>query len=427
MEKISIFLRPFWRKLVLIFLLTTVTYISFSQTILHLNKPTEAVEVGKTTSDLGVVPSSSEEEKFFQEGKTEPGYNASSVTQDGALFSYPYTKGKIGFPKDEGRHPDFDIEWWYSNFFIRDLNAPGTNKFRGFVAIIQKKTGGAMMVGLTDVQNKRSWSKTYQGAITYGDNTAHLSPSKPHDITFRGSGGNILARWYQEGEAFRYVMKAFLPEFSATINTYPAKLPITEGEDGLVRIADSISSYYYTLPRQNINNAKSSFAVNLFGQKYTSENIGGTSWADHQWFNLGGEIASNNSFRPGISHEWFSIQLNNKTEIVAWDIKTDTRTLKYIGVLSSTNGQIDRYNYVLKPIKYWTAINGKKYASTWNLTSTDLGINLNISTHVPNQLVQGLVFGRNLSFYEGGTLVSGTVKGELVRGFGYAEMTRTYE
>ena len=336
-----------------------------------------------------------------------------------ASLSYPYTKGYLTFPKDEGSHPNNNVEWWYTNFNVKDSNQ---KNFRGFIALTRlnftNTKSGLLIIGLTDVNNNIFWSKIYQGNITALQNKM--------DLSFVDDASTMTVIWKQTTQPFNYNLIVNSPEIKTNLIMKSQKLPLVEGGKGLVPIASGIDSYYYSLTKTTAT--ASSITLNLSGNPSTYTGINGSAWLDHQWFSVPLAVVSSQTLKP--QHEWFSAQLSNGTELIFWKILSNGITYSYLGFMRSDGSQIDTTTFNLSPLSYWTASDGKKYANSWRLTSTAHGINLTIKTQTANQQVRGTVKinGQNIdsTFYEGGTLVNGIFGGKSVTGSGYAELSKTY-
>jgi len=128
-------------------------------------------------------------------------------------------------------------------------------------------------------------------------------------------------------------------------------------------------------------------------------------------------------------YEWLSIQLSNGMDFNIWNLFTDNNEipddLKYV-LLSAyidENTQYTNKNFRLDRLKYFCADDNEKcYSSQWRLTSEINYIDLLISTRQDDSEVS-LPF----RFYEGSTIISGTVNGIAVTGIGFAELIHSYE
>ena len=246
-------------------------------------------------------------------------------------------------------------------------------------------------------------------------------------LYFIDDASTTIVSWKQTPQPFTYELIVNSPEIKTNLITGSQKYPLAEQGSGFIRIGSGISSYYYSLTRMNVTAPSVTLNLNGYTFKYTG--INGLAWFDHQWFNVPfSAIQSANTLKP--QHEWFSIQLNDGTDLIGWKILSSGTTYSYLGFLKSNGSQVDTTLFNLNPLSYWIAPDGKKYADSWRLTSTANNLDLTIKTQVSNQQVRGVVKinGQNIdsTFYEGGALVSGVYNGISVSGSGYVELSKTY-
>lgn len=351
-----------------------------------------------------------------------------------------YENHKIVLPKDEGLHKSFNTEWWYLNL---DLKDSARNNYRGFIAIarsnIQGQEKSVAFLQLSDVITGYSFPNISNGTLKCDKDKLNL--------TFEGAdvnGQKLIINWntiYTPNWTTKFNSKYKITIESPGINEKltliisNVRKPLFEGQDGIVPIGSNTDSYYYSLTNLNVTASISGKASNIF----TTNNLtnkrrssaSGKGWFDHQWFNQGQSVndskiadtSINNNIR-GVSHEWFSIQLSDKSELVLWNIDSSNVTTKYMGVLNSKGIQTDFYsNFEITPLSFWTSPSGKKYANQWSVRGNN--IDLIIRTQIPNQTLTIPI--SKFEFYEGGTIVKGIVNGKKVLGSGFAELTKSYD
>lgn len=349
--------------------------------------------------------------------------NVTNVISD--WKKYPYQKGLIKFPDDEGHH-NTDVEWWYLNLHFGVLG----NRYAGFLALVRvgKLTNpqqkAFLLFGLTDKNANKYYSQIVPGKLTTVAGKIGLS--------FEGrdeKGKSIKVEWKQIAEKpFQYQLQASLSGFSSSTKLNSYKPPLTEGKDGLVPIGGGINSYYYSLTRLGLSSGSFSILSSknqiLSPQKNLSAK--GTAWLDHQWFNISSSRNLSSPI-PRPNHEWFSAQVEDgqgkKIELVFWRIFAE-KEYRYFGILLDNNSQIDKYGqFTIKPTQYWVAPDGKKYARSWRVTSVfDPKVDLTITSIIKDQLVKS----RYGNFYEGATQISGKISQRNIQGRGFVELTHTY-
>ena len=132
---------------------------------------------------------------------------------------------------------------------------------------------------------------------------------------------------------------------------------------------------------------------------------------DHEWFT--GQLAPDQ-----VGWDWFSIQLENHTELMLFDLRRKDGSLSgqsrdpySSGTFIDAHGFARHLRYSefsLQPLSYW-----HKYPVAWRLRVPALNIDLTSHAIIPDQELRG-----SPSYWEGAVDYSGTQKG-----VGYLEMT----
>jgi predicted secreted hydrolase len=144
-------------------------------------------------------------------------------------------------------------------------------------------------------------------------------------------------------------------------------------------------------------------------------------WMDHQWGNfltLGGG-----------GWDWFSIQLNNDTEMMLYLIrdatgKTISTYVEYVGpqadvhLLTPGDLRVDVLDHWKSPAT------GVNYPSGWHLEVNDQQFQTSL-TLTPELKDQELVVYQSTgnSYWEGAVSILGRSAGQVVQGEGYVELT----
>lgn len=327
-------------------------------------------------------------------------------------LSYPCYEGLINFPSDEGKHTNKQVEWWYVNF---NNTSP---EIAGAVALVRANPGsgdeGFILLEITNEAQNTFFYRVLPGSISTNVGSLNLT-FIPNDTSEISS-----VRLYQQGNPFTYKYEVLGPNMNINLTLASQKRPLVEGGDGYIPIfADSSEeSGYYSLTRISATGT-----LSLPGTPQFSANA--KAWMDHQWFNVPGGLTTIDPSTMRPHHEWFSIQLDNNVEIVAWQIFRETPTglelaLQNIDVLDSSNNQVHYDSFELDPKTFWTSPDGKKFSKEWRLKKDNL-VDLRFQTSVANQYVEGW------HTYEGSMeLTSGSYNGAGVDGEGYSEMTLNY-
>jgi predicted secreted hydrolase len=152
-----------------------------------------------------------------------------------------------------------------------------------------------------------------------------------------------------------------------------------------------------------------------------SYEVSGQAWMDH-------EFGSNQLRDYQVGWDWFSVQLNNQTELMLYIIRhrdgqadpTSSGTLIHPDGSSEhlllTTFQVDTQG------SWRSKKSGTTYPSGWRLTVPGKKLELKL---VPTVKDQELTTRKStlVNYWEGSVRVTGKHKGEPVRGKGYVELT----
>lgn len=329
--------------------------------------------------------------------------------------SYPYNPSGslISFSKDEGHHIDESIEWWYSTGHISG-NTSGTN-YSYMLSYFYYPYQGFDGFRIFNITNEDTGEKYFDtNPINFGELStdklyleanSFFLPKKESWKNKLGTNDVLLPFEYE------IVAASNNAEIQLDYDTY--KRPLIIGENGKIDQGSNSYSYYYSQTGINVTGS-----INFNGN---SESVTGKAWIDRQY----------GSFNPLIDekYEWLSIQLSNGMDFNIWNLFTVNNEIpddiKYV-LLSAYIDEDTQYtnkNFKLERLKYsFTNDNEMCYSSQWRLTSEINNIDLLISTRQDNSEVS-LPF----RFYEGSTIISGTVNGNAVTGIGFAELLHSYE
>tara|TARA_R110002049_G_scaffold41236_4_gene124498 strand:+ start:257 stop:1897 length:1641 start_codon:yes stop_codon:yes gene_type:complete len=346
----------------------------------------------------------------------------SGFSQDWKVYPYTPTTtptSKILFPVDEGRHSD-PVEWWYTSGHI----TTASNKTYSFMltyfwyptSVSIFNFDGFRILNITDESEGIFYQDTK--AVNY----TSLSTSGLDIEADLFGGGTEYWRNKVDGSSnplpFEYELNASSATVSINFGLETVKRPLIVGADGLFDQGLSNYTYYYS---QTDNIVTGSLTVDG-----TTETVTGSAWIDRQY----------GDFNPftGEDYEWFSIQLDNGTDLNLWNIFTNSRTIpndpKY-KILSAyvdenQNTQYTISDFEVERLEYFTTPDDvNTYSKKWRLTSASKNIDLVITSNFETSEVN--ITELSFRFYEGATTVSGTIGGVSVTGVGFAELLHKYE
>jgi predicted secreted hydrolase len=324
------------------------------------------------------------------------------------------------FPRDHGSHPGFKTEWWYFTgtladstgrqfgyqltFFRQGIRVPSEQRKERSRFIVDDMKFGHF--ALTDLANKRfiHHQKLSRGAFNESGVQANVT----------GAG---KVAWLEDwtlsiDDAGRFVIAGSSPEGRVNLTLEAAKPWVIHGEGGISQKAagEGRASHYYSGTR-----LRSQGRVSIDGDEIE---VKGESWFDHEW-------ATNQLTAEQIGWEWFSIQLEDGSELMLYQMRRrdgssdQTSSGTYV-VKDGSSQHLRRDDYKLTPTKYWTSkATGARYPTAWKAEVPSLALQLDIEAAMPEQ---ELVL-KPIAYWEGMIRISGTRAGKDIQGHGYMELT----
>jgi predicted secreted hydrolase len=325
---------------------------------------------------------------------------------------------KLAFPADHYSHPDFKTEWWY---YTGHLETESGKRYGYQVTFFR--------FGLRDRQRAES----PEHPVIFTDLfMAHfaLSDIASRKFYFRerinrgyadkaGAATDRLYVWNEDwklhGDGNNHRFQVSDRGTELTLRLTSLKPPVLHGQNGLSQKAegDGRASYYYSLTRMA---AEGELAMNG-----VTEKVRGLTWMDH-------EFGSNQLTADQVGWDWFSIQLDNRTELMLYLMRRKDGSLDPYssGTLVSADGSTKHLrlkDYRVEVLDRWKSPkSGANYPMKWRVTVPSEQIELEI---LPAFQDQELITNRStrVTYWEGAAEGKGAFKNKPVTGKGYVEMT----
>jgi predicted secreted hydrolase len=333
----------------------------------------------------------------FQAGVAATGYQV-------ALPGYHYQ-----FPRDHFAHSDFRTEWWY---YTGNVRAGDGHRF-GFELVFFREgehRGRAdnpsvwrvddlylAHLALTDIDRKRFRYHTRLNRA--GPGVAGVNSDEG-----RIWNGNWESRWDQNSGM--QTLTAVASDIRFRLRLTPRKPAVIHGENGVSQKAEGHgqASYYVSFSRLAVEGMLNGTAVSGF------------AWMDHEWFSS--QLAADE-----VGWDWFSVQLDNDTELMLFELRRSDGTIDphSAGTFIDPRGRathLKRADFTLEPLENWRSPKtGARYPVRWRISVDSLHLTLECATAVPDQeLIAGNDPGE--TYWEGAVTYSGRTRGQ-----GYLEMT----
>jgi predicted secreted hydrolase len=328
-----------------------------------------------------------------------------------ALPGYVYR-----FPADHAAHPEFRTEWWY---YTGHLSTEEGRNF-GFQLTFFRH---ALRPPATQAQSRWAMHTLYfvHFAITDEKKDTYRFQEKVSRgaLKMAGADPETYHVWVQDWEVRLqkkiHRLKAGKEDMGIDLTLMPAKRAVIHGNNGVSQkaVGEGYASHYYSLTRMQTTGV-----LHWQGNSYE---VSGQAWMDH-------EFGSNQLRDYQVGWDWFSVQLNNQTELMLYIIRhrdgqadpTSSGTLIHPDGSSEhlllTTFQVDTQG------SWRSKKSGTTYPSGWRLTVPGKKLELKL---VPTVKDQELTTRKStlVNYWEGSVRVTGKHKGEPVRGKGYVELT----
>jgi predicted secreted hydrolase len=320
---------------------------------------------------------------------------------------------EFSFPRDHGSHPEFRTEWWYYTGHLRT----GSGRRYGFeltffrVGVARPEQAAETEweirdimpahFAITDVAARdfRYYEKLNRASVfTAGAEEGRLGVFNEawRAITNPDGSWRIIAR---EGSD------------SIDLTLRSRKPPAIHGTNGVSVKAEGVgyASHYYSMTR-----LEATGTVN--GQKAR-----GQAWMDH-------EFGSSALRENQTGWDWFSIQLDNDTEIMLYVIRrTDgTPDTTSSGSIIASDGRVipvRREQMRITALATWKSpSSGATYPVRWRIEIPPFNVSLLVEPLMRNQELNTRG-STGVTYWEGAVDVTGSFGGIPVRGEGYVELT----
>lgn len=344
----------------------------------------------------------------------------------GALFCSQAAQGELSpfkdavpgrvlvFPRDYGKHPDFQTEWWY---FTGNLASDGDTW--GFQLTFFRRS---LLKERAPRDSRWAVRDLYPAHFAISDignrrffHTDIISREGPGLAGASAEDLNVwIKNWSARREGDTILIAAQYGGYAIALDLTSEKTPVLHGDRGYSRKGDSgtQASYYYSLTRLKANGTLT------FNGK--SHRVTGYAWMDQ-------EFGSSILLPDQVGWDWFSLQLDDGTELMLFHLrKKDGTTERPFGTFVPKEGSpVDLAHSAVKisSQSVWTSPHTKAvYPMGWKIEIPERDIRL---TLVPAFEDQELTAAKStaVTYWEGSVEVEGTAGGHRVGGRGYVELT----
>lgn len=212
------------------------------------------------------------------------------------------------FPRDEGSHPEFRIEWWYVTGWLDAAADPLGFQITFFRARPELKHDNPSAFAPRQIMIAHAaLSDPAHGRLIHEQRAARAS------FELSGAERGRMQVWIDE---WRFVQekrfyRASIParEFSMDLAFEATQSPLLQGNNGFSRKgpAPESASYYYSLPHLRVNGA-----IARDGRR---RSVSGTAWLDHEW-------SSQYMEKDAVGWDWVGINLDGGGALMAFRMRS---------------------------------------------------------------------------------------------------------
>ncbi|HEU5231165.1 MAG TPA: lipocalin family protein [Ktedonobacteraceae bacterium] len=315
----------------------------------------------------------------------------------------------IRFPQDEGAHNSL-TEWWYYTGHLDAVASDGSQHHYGFELVVFQ----ALRSDLPPVYAAHfAISDITRGEFHY-DQRRLIASSTPIPDGKSTQGIDLkVGDWAIQGINGQDQLTAQMKDYAILLSLKGLKAASLHNGNGIITLGLAGFSYYYSRTRMAVSGTILDHNQSL--------HVTGQAWMDHQWGN----------FLPsGVgSWDWFSLQLNNNSEMMLYFVRDVTGKIvstysEYIDA-SGKNSFIAENALQITTQSQWTSPStGITYPSGWRLELHDarLPTTLLITPQLKNQELITYNSTGNV-YWEGAVSIEGQGNSGPVKGEGYVELT----
>ena len=328
-----------------------------------------------------------------------------------AVSGYTYQ-----FPRDDFSHDNFRVEWWY---YTGNLESDKGRRFGYQLTFFR-----VGLEGYNPINNPSKWKvdHIYFAHMTVSD----IQNKKFHffeRINRKGikNAGAATDRfmiwnsdWNLSAEENMQKIKALENDTGIELSLIPIKKKVFHGKNGISIKGSNKgnASHYFSYTRM-----KTEGSIFIKGEKFQ---VKGSSWMDHEF--------SSNPLNPSLAGwDWFSIKLDNQTEIMLYQLRkkngnTDPNSSGTFISADQNYHHLTLNEFSISNKSSWTSEKtGAIYPAVWEIDILESDIHLIIT---PDFSSQELYHLRSISgsYWEGSVSIKGSVGGKPVTGTGYVEL-----
>ena len=270
----------------------------------------------------------------------------------------------VVLPRDQGAHPGFGEEWWYTS---GTLNGANRRAYFWFATIWSADGALVARVNVVDLRaNRIVLSHEYVSATPVTEGQTQFSVGA-FELGLRPSG--TLGRWSVDA----------LTDDGGRLelDLLPRQPYVLHGHDGIIQQGTGGLSAYYSAPRLAARGV-----LTLKGKRVR---VSGLGWLDHQWGNFGTSVGA-------LKWNWFACQFRNGSDLMLYQFlsRVNRPSGRQTGTLLTRGGvvkQLTRFTITPMSPSIRPAGATATYPLAWRLRVPTNKIDITIHARARNQFI----------------------------------------
>ncbi len=317
----------------------------------------------------------------------------------------------VELPRDDAAHYNAQTEWWY---YTGHLQADDGAEY-GFEVTFFKRLTGEDRAPAWLFRMPAHWIKEVAmlGHFAVTDlEQKKFKAAEIHNLSRRWKADPdrlhvFINGWSVEAKDGSHLLRAAMRGYSIDLKLTPVKAAALNGPGGILEKGVN-TNYYYSY-----TNMKAEGTIQVKGKKKT---VTGKSWMDHEFGPMG--LVSKR-----IGWDWFSIQLENNTELMIYLIKENDAVVSqsggtYVDAAGKTR-LLKLTDVDVTATATWTSPRTKAvYPAGWDITVKPLNLRLTVKPLLPEQELTL----NPVTYWEGAVRAEGASEGKAIAGKGYVEL-----
>ena len=343
-----------------------------------------------------------------------------------AIATAPYA---FRFPRDHGAHPDYQSEWWYYTGHVSTSDGRRFGYELTFFRVGLRRGDPAPRPGQSRWRGNELYpahfaltderGKTFYHVDRFAREALGMGSAAVGRLDVRAADWTLMGAPNGAADRERMLLHAgdTTPQGRNAIDflQVPEKSPAIHGHGGVSRKADcrSCASHYYSYTRLRTTGTLTFHGARL--------RVTGLSWMDH-------EFGSGELQRDQAGWDWFSVQLDDKRELMLYLLrqKDGSVTPQSSGSVIAPDGGVRylaRDAFAIDVLGRWKSPHtNADYPSGWRIRVPSERIDVTLAPTVLDQELAG-TSGGGISYWEGSADVRATGDSSQPLGAAYVELT----